>query len=26
MGVHDIYIEVDGKIVLTPINFASKKS
>src|SRR5256886_6082019 len=25
MGVHDIYIEVDGKIVLTPINFASEE-
>ncbi len=25
MGVHDIYIEVDGKIVLTPINFATEE-
>ncbi len=24
MGVHDIYIEVDGKVVLTPINFSTE--
>src|SRR3989442_3080228 len=24
MGVHDVYIEVDGKVVLTPINFATE--
>src|SRR3989442_13327290 len=23
MGAHDIYVEVDGKILLTPISFAS---
>ena len=24
MGVHDVYIEVDGKVVLTPINFSTE--
>src|SRR3989442_14107395 len=24
MGVHDVYIEVDGKAVLTPINFSTE--
>src|SRR5437899_2973443 len=24
MGVHDVYIEVDGKVLLTPINFSTE--
>ena len=24
LGVHDVYIEVDGKVLLTPINFATE--
>src|SRR5207249_10678728 len=24
MGVHDVYIEVDGKVVLTPTNFSTE--